>query len=138
MKLLADAILAVVRDDAIQAVAARLSFHRPHQPKLHAARRPCSSIQYVPSGWTAPCDRSDAVESKPPTSRTPKIGGALEKRQSMEIGKRSSDFIILSVSCLYSVHRPNLESHLPNVILTPSQTAATKPVTMIVITALKV
>ena len=64
--------------------------------------------------------------------------GALEKRQSMEIGKRSSDFIILSVSCLYSVHRPNLESHLPNVILTPSQTAATKPVTMIVITALKV
>ena len=65
-------------------------------------------------------------------------GGAIEERQAMKFSERIRDLIVMSVDLANPIHWSSLKNHLPSVALTPSQTAPTKPVTITVMTALKV
>ena len=59
----------------------------------------------------------------------------VEEGQAMKFGKCIADVIVLRINLTNPVHRRN---YLPSIVLKPIQTAPTKPVAMIVITALNV
>jgi hypothetical protein len=85
-------------------------------------------------------------------------GSAIEERQPMKFNERIRDVIVLPSkpeTCMVGRcgrfkrspahgrkptvnHRHDDTNHLPSVVLMPSQTAPRKPVTMMVMTALKV
>ena len=81
-------------------------------------------------------------------------GSGAEEREPMELGKRIGEVFVLRINLANPIHRLHLNSrfalsadrvrrneddvYLPSVALMPSQTAPTKPVTITVMTALKV
>jgi len=64
--------------------------------------------------------------------RTPKEG------QLVKIGQRIGDVFVMAIHFPYPVSCLLRSDHLPSITLTPSQIAPTNPVTITVITALKV
>ena len=77
-------------------------------------------------------------------------GGGVKECQLMKLRERVRDIIVTRINLTNSIHRSHLNSrssfvfrhvrtdHFPSVALMPSQTAPTKPVTITVMTALKV
>jgi hypothetical protein len=56
----------------------------------------------------------------------------------VKVGQRIGDVFVMTIHLPYPVSCLLRNSHLPSITLTPSQIAPTNPVTITVITALKV
>ena len=95
-------------------------------------------------------DRLGTAKGKPPV---PLIkfgnGSRIKERQLMKFSKRVHNVIVIPVNLANPIHMPHLNSnsslvfstvahHFPSVALMPSHTAPTKPLTITVMTALKV